>query len=248
MSWFRFYTDVLNDPKVQRLPAETFRAWVNLLCLAKEHDGVLPDLPDVAFALRVSEEEAGGWLDELESRGLLDRDELSRRFPHNWEGRQYASDSSTERVRRHRAKRAADTSLNMAEPLPANEGTLLERSRNGTEQSRAETEQSRADNETVYTNSGAVPPLLLAFEQVYCHQPTAQEARQIAALYPVPDVARFTEALTRAKTNNVQAVIPWVSKRLADTHPNGTGPPLAPKLVSVEDHLAAGPRRGKPHG
>ena len=49
--WFRFYAEALNDPKVQRLDGETFKGWVNLLCLAKAHDGTLPDIPDIAFGL-----------------------------------------------------------------------------------------------------------------------------------------------------------------------------------------------------
>ena len=34
MKWFRFYHDAIDDPKVQRLPGDVFKFWVNLLCLA----------------------------------------------------------------------------------------------------------------------------------------------------------------------------------------------------------------------
>jgi hypothetical protein len=37
---------------VQRLPGEKFKAWVNLLCIASKHDGVLPPVADHAFLLR----------------------------------------------------------------------------------------------------------------------------------------------------------------------------------------------------
>ena len=40
--WFRLYNDVINDPKVQRLDGETFKAWINILCLASKGGGVLP--------------------------------------------------------------------------------------------------------------------------------------------------------------------------------------------------------------
>ena len=33
--WLRLYTEALHDPKVQRLPAKTFKGWINLLMLAK---------------------------------------------------------------------------------------------------------------------------------------------------------------------------------------------------------------------
>jgi len=31
--WFRMYAEVLDDPKVQRLSGDEFKAWVNILCL-----------------------------------------------------------------------------------------------------------------------------------------------------------------------------------------------------------------------
>jgi hypothetical protein len=33
--WLRLYTDLINDPKVQLLPAEDFKGWINILCIAK---------------------------------------------------------------------------------------------------------------------------------------------------------------------------------------------------------------------
>lgn len=242
MAWFRFYTDVLNDPKVQRLDAETFRTWVNLLCLAKEHDGVLPDLSDVAFALRMSDDQTLAFLTELEKRGLIDVGDDGTRTPHNWEGRQYPSDSSTERTRRYRARKAPAA----AAPSLNNEPPSLQRHSDGTEQSRADTEQSRAEGVTSHAVTPDRLPLLQLFESEFGHPPTPQEARQIADLEPAPDPAAFAAALYRAHANDVKAIIPWVAKRLADAPVNGTGPPLVPRLVTVEEHLAAGPRRGKP--
>lgn len=102
--WFRFYNEALDDPKVQLLPPELFKAWVNLLCLASQNDGTFPETFHVAFRLRCSEEQATLWLDELRARGLVDGD-----APHKWKERQYASDSSTARVRKHREKQAAET-------------------------------------------------------------------------------------------------------------------------------------------
>ena len=104
MAWFRFYDEVLDDPKVQRLPAETFRRWVNILCVAKRHDGVLPNITNMAFALRLSEDSVTELLKELKDFGLLDETETGME-PHNWNGRQYKSDVSTKRVKRFRKRR-----------------------------------------------------------------------------------------------------------------------------------------------
>lgn len=81
--WLRLYTDVLDDPKVQRLEAEQFKGWVNLLCLAKEHDGLLPSLEDIAFRLRLTDEDAKRLVEVLVKRGLLDQTEDGL-TPHKW--------------------------------------------------------------------------------------------------------------------------------------------------------------------
>lgn len=103
MTWFRMYTEVLNDPKAQRLSGDDFKGWVNLLCLAKEHDGAIPPLCDVAFALRISEKQAEKLLAKLSKSGLIDETETGLE-PHNWGVRQYKSDVSTERVKRFRKR------------------------------------------------------------------------------------------------------------------------------------------------
>lgn len=119
MEWFRFYSAALDDPKVQRLPAELFKVWVNLLCLANQGDvrGQLPAREDIAFRLRLSEAETDAALDALIARGLLDEVDGAL-TPHNWGGRQPKSDNVTERVQRHRAKRYASETTTAGETLP----------------------------------------------------------------------------------------------------------------------------------
>lgn len=107
--WFRFYDEVLNDPKVQRLAGEKFKGWINLLCIASKNDGVLPSIEDIAFALRLSVERTSSLLDEFCAAGLLDpvevEDSAIHYEPHNWNGRQFKSDVSNERVKRHRQRK-----------------------------------------------------------------------------------------------------------------------------------------------
>lgn len=102
--WFRFYDEALNDPKVQRLAPDLFKAWVNLLCLASEHKGYLPELADIAFALRCPEARAAGIVARLVTAKLIDHDG-QRLKPHNWSTRQYENDSSAERTKRWRERK-----------------------------------------------------------------------------------------------------------------------------------------------
>lgn len=112
MPWFRFYAETLSDPKVQRLSPELFKCWVNLLCLASQHGGALPSVEDMAFHLRISSSQAAQQLDDLILAGLLDIMPDGTIQPHNWHVRQYASDTSTDRVRKHREKRSRNVSGN----------------------------------------------------------------------------------------------------------------------------------------
>ena len=104
--WFRLYDDTINDPKVIMMPEPMRWHWVAILCVASKNQGVLPEISDVAFGLRVSEKKAKSIVDDLVARRLLDKiDDVL--VPHNWSGRQYQSDSSAQRVKRHREKRTA---------------------------------------------------------------------------------------------------------------------------------------------
>lgn len=106
--WFRFYTGVVDDPKAQMLAPDLFKHWVNVLCIAAENDGELPSLSAIAFKLRLAEPKAAGVLAKLCSFGLLDKTEKGFK-PHNWDGRQYKSDTAdetaVERMRRYRDRK-----------------------------------------------------------------------------------------------------------------------------------------------
>jgi hypothetical protein len=104
--WFRFYDEALDDPKVQRLSPQLFKTWVNLLCLASKSDGKLPSDDDLAFRLRVSVQDAAQQIQDLILTGLIDIEPNGSRVPHGWQARQYASDSSAERMRKHRKNKS----------------------------------------------------------------------------------------------------------------------------------------------
>lgn len=105
--WFRFYEGALDDPKVQRLPPELFKAWVNILCLASRNDGTLPCIEDIAFGLRLTEAEAVSLINALANADLLD-DVDGKLEPHNWRERQFKSDNC-DPTNAARQKRYRDT-------------------------------------------------------------------------------------------------------------------------------------------
>lgn len=124
--WFRLYTDVLDNPKVQTLPDDLFRFWVNLLCVTKKNGGKVPGPEMLSFATRTPPPLVSEYTQKLLARGLLDRQNGSHEFvPHDWKSLQYESDTSTERSRKSRLQRRRNVAATVpeqrteAEPLHA---------------------------------------------------------------------------------------------------------------------------------
>jgi len=140
MQWFRFHTRTLDSGKVQALGFEQFRAWVNLLCVASIHGGMLPDFSEIAFRLRCTETKARSYMNTLETAKLIDRNDEGRFIMHDWNEHQYVSDNSTKRVKKHREKRKG----NVSETAP--------------EQNRTETEQNRTEISAAATKPEVSPP------------------------------------------------------------------------------------------
>lgn len=156
MKWFRFYSEAVNDPKVQRLPGDLFKFWVNLLCLANNADerGRLPkSADDIAWALRLDPDVCKSNLHTLQGQGLLDWCEDETHYcPHNWDERQKASDDSTARVQKHREK------SNVTEPpIYKEDETLQKRYSNALDKNRLREEENR-EEESVARASDAPPP------------------------------------------------------------------------------------------
>lgn len=101
MRWLRLYDDTINDPKVLKLPEAMRWHWIALLCVASKNEGVLPHLDDIAIQLRVTAAKAMEIISALVKAQLIDKAETGF-APHNWNGRQYKSDVSTDRVKRFR--------------------------------------------------------------------------------------------------------------------------------------------------
>lgn len=104
MRWWRAYTAARHDPKLLRLSDKHFRWWFNMLCLAGEHEGRLPSITDMAAEFRMSPKAMKQIVATLMDAGLLEEVEHDTYEPHNWASRQFKSDVSSERVKRHRER------------------------------------------------------------------------------------------------------------------------------------------------
>lgn len=110
MDWFRMYHDARKDKKLQALTDSEFRVWFGLLCMASEQPegsrGHVPFRNPAVLALEVShgdEDLLRQTLHRLKSLEIIQQKKTQIIFLH-WNSRQFASDSSTSRVKKYRAK------------------------------------------------------------------------------------------------------------------------------------------------
>lgn len=139
MDWFRLYHEFASDPKVQMMNEAMQRRLIMVFCLQCSNGLETFHETDretsIAFALRISAEEVAITKAEFLRRGFINEDWTLR----NWSKRQYASDSSTSRVQKHReAKKQLETFHEADE----------KRSSNALEQSRTDTEQNRTEKQS----------------------------------------------------------------------------------------------------
>jgi hypothetical protein len=118
--WWRAYNEAVDDPKLILLSDKAHRAWFNLMCVASANAGILPEIKFIAVKLRITPQQASSIIAELVQAGLIDKRDDGRFEPHNWNGRQYKSDVSTERVKRFR-KRERNVPPGVSETPPETE-------------------------------------------------------------------------------------------------------------------------------
>ena len=106
MQWFRLYHDII-DSKVFRLSGELIKIYLGFLCLAsisEERGKILMSDADISWRLRVDEGDLSARIEILCDKKLIHR--ITGGYEvHDWKKYQYASDSSTARVRKHRQKK-----------------------------------------------------------------------------------------------------------------------------------------------
>jgi hypothetical protein len=97
--WFRMYTEFAHDPKVQSLSEAMQRRLAMLFCLRGEGKTLDNyDESELVFFLHISESDLAETKAVFLKKEFIDRNwNLA-----NWNKRQFISDSSTDRVRKHR--------------------------------------------------------------------------------------------------------------------------------------------------
>lgn len=108
MRWFRLYSEIRTDFKLSDFTPTQKWAFIVLLCLANDSPkrGIILGAKDDKLA-KACEMPLNDWLylkDRFAAEGLIELSDANEITVCNWDKRQYSSDTSTERVRQHRAK------------------------------------------------------------------------------------------------------------------------------------------------
>jgi hypothetical protein len=96
--WFRMYAEFAHDAKVQMMTEVNQRRLIMLFCLRCSNVTVTLQDKHVAFQLRISEQEWTETKQVFLDNNFIDEDNNLL----NWDKRQFVSDSSAARVKRHR--------------------------------------------------------------------------------------------------------------------------------------------------
>lgn len=114
--WFRLYAEFATDPKVQMMSEADQRRFIMVLCIRCSNDDVTLQDDEIAFQLRISSDDWARSKAVFLQKGLIHEDNT----PAAWDKRQFVSDSSAERVRRHRAnkKKSVKQPCNVTETAP----------------------------------------------------------------------------------------------------------------------------------
>jgi hypothetical protein len=232
--WFRVYDDMIDDPKVQKLSGDMFKALVNLWCLASKNDGYLPPMDEVVFKLRMRADKVAKIIAHLTACGLLDGGDQTEIEPHNWASRQFKSDVSNERVKRHRERKCNVTSTVTVTP-PETEDRKTEqkdsepRGSAPTDLFTGEVEIVNEDPNAKLFREGLVilesfgvsekraRPLLGQWKKS-CHDPTGllaaiRFARQENVIEPI---AYISKVISQGKSNGRQQAGGDLARELAD--------------------------------
>lgn len=112
MDWFRMYGEFATDPKVQMMSEADQRRFIMLLCLRCSNDGVTLHETEIAFQMRITDEQWQATKALFLSKGLITEDCQ----PTAWNKRQFVSDSSKARVAAHRAKKKQQRNVTVTPP------------------------------------------------------------------------------------------------------------------------------------
>lgn len=241
--WFRLYDDVINDPKLLKLPEALRWAWVGMLCVASKNGGHLPPLDDVALMLRVPEAKAAEYITKLVKAELLDS--VDGVFsPHNWDGRQFKSDTSNDRVKKHREGKRNVTSKLECNVTGSVTSTVTATAPEAEAETEADSEQSRADAGALLDEDSGRKVLALqtSVALAFSTRSMPVPALERCSLWLSQGYGRGTVlgAVDRVlKRGKAISTLDYFDAAIREDHAKA-GSPVGPQIVSIQEFIIEG--------
>lgn len=223
-TWFRCYTEITRDRKLRRLPYHARWVWIALMSIAKESpkpgslllsDNVPVIIEDIADEAAVTITEAEESLEMFKKQSMVTEDDGVLKLI-NWHKRNFDSDSSTERVRKHRTQ---------------DNETLQKRYRNVTETP----PDTDTDTDTDTDNNKKNTPAKISYAEFVSM--TNDEHSSLVTKYGADFTRRCIDKLDNYKGANgkryksdYRAILNWVVKEVqkGDDHNGRTAPDRKP--------------------
>lgn len=177
MPWFRLYSELLNDKKIDRICREygysnalVVGIWVTLLSLANESDdrgkllisAEIPyDMDDFISITKVDRETLVNIIRGFIQFSMLSKDEGGPYIIKNWDSRQFKSDCSSDRVRKHRESLQAEPGVTFLKRY----GNVIDTEAEADTDTESYTE---AEEEGKKTPTSAAASAAAFAEKVYC--------------------------------------------------------------------------------
>jgi len=235
MDWFRLYAEFATDPKVQMMSEAMQRRLVILFCLqcgnGVETFHETERETSIAFSMRISMDEIALTKAEFLRRGFINEDWTLC----NWSKRQYASDSSTPRVRRHREKQ---------KEAAGEDGNEVKRFSNALEQIQNRTDTEQKEQKLSARHDARAKPadespvaITIMLNDASEFPITENQVSEFEILYPAVDVRQQLRSMrawsfsnpTRRKTRNglLRFANAWLSKAQNEApQPSQRGSPV----------------------
>lgn len=227
-SWVKLYHEVLHDPKMGRLTDNLWRRVIEVILLAGEtgKDGLLPELDDMAWTLRLSKEQLEADLQQLA------RAEIVSLTPQGWNVIHFSNRQAPidvkDRVSAYR-NRIQKHDYYAEETTEKQESNDTVTNRN-TEKSKSKSKSKNKSRSDKSENSAAkppVPPAVIAYKESAYKYPSKTLYEMIdQRVGSVPERVSFWKDVVRAyialgwNPNNITGQLEWFDRNQLP-HKNG---------------------------
>jgi len=207
--WLRLYTEVRRDRKLRRLPPEQRWLWVVILTIAKESprpgwlllaEGVPVTIDDLADEAAIPVDQVKAGLNSFAEQMMIDK---VNGVWHclNWDKRNFVSDNSTERSRKHRSNTNAtlqNRCNGVAETPPETDKQTNRDQRSETETDiKTSAHGAAADGNEKPTNKDLIDELTQSYRAVEVIKPAKGDHSFIGALYNKHGYEQVLDAINK---------------------------------------------------